>query len=71
MTPDRQTDTDYAALDLVAARAAIKQYRRAARRHTEGELACIMDGWPEWADEERRYAALTGTAALMERAGLR
>lgn len=69
MTPERATDQTV--LDLIAARAAIAQYRAAARRHKEGERDLLVGGWLDWAEECRRFAAITGTAALMERMGLR
>jgi hypothetical protein len=64
------TTDQLAALDLIAARAAVKQYRKATRRHIEGERYCLVGGWFDWAMEERRFAAVTGTAALMERLGM-
>lgn len=53
--------------DLAARNSAIRQYRHAARLHSEAAAALNGDGWDEAAGLDVRLAELTGAAALLEK----
>lgn len=53
--------------DLMAQRAAVRQYRQAARMHSEFGNELMLAGEFGWAGEELRYADLLSKAALSEK----
>lgn len=56
-----------AARDLAASRAAIRQYRLAARKHSEEAEVLMAKGWFEYAGLSLRLADRLGIAAKGER----
>lgn len=53
--------------DLMAQRAAVRQYRKAARRHTDAGNELMLAGEFGWAGVELRYADIAANAALAEK----